>query len=176
MQMDKRLEEERLEALEGLREAVAALEAAETGGQTSPAATACEDARPPMPFVEGHGVQSLFFRFEWREEGLEVAIDLPVGRVLDGEEAMAEDNAAIGAACRLAILAITAHGEGRLLRKDEGEAEMSVAANRDGFFCTIRGRDGEVLDDADDWDALVSRLGNIISEAPGAEPMTVLWP
>ncbi len=33
-------------------------------------------------FVEGHGLQSRRFRFEWHEPSLDISFELPTGRVL----------------------------------------------------------------------------------------------
>ena len=81
-------------------------------------------------FVEGHGLQSRFFAFSWKSEGLSIDFNLPCGRVLSDEEEQALDAARVGAALRMAILLLTAADGGKLLF--EGEASLSVAADEDG--------------------------------------------
>ena len=76
-------------------------------------------------FVEGHGLQSRFFAFSWKSEGLSIDFNLPCGRVLSDEEEQALDAARVGAALRMAILLLTAADGGKLLF--EGEALLSVA-------------------------------------------------
>ena len=77
-------------------------------------------------FVGGHGLQSRFFVFEWRDERLEIDFRLPYARVLSDEETQAEDTMKVGAAIRLAILLLASCGDGRLL--EDGETKLSVEA------------------------------------------------
>ena len=65
-------------------------------------------------FVEGHGLQSRFFAFSWKSEGLSIDFNLPCGRVLSDEEEQALDAARVGAALRMAILLLTAADGGKL--------------------------------------------------------------
>ena len=44
-------------------------------------------------FVEGHGLNSHRFHFEWREPLLNLSYDLPTGRVLSPEEGQKADDA-----------------------------------------------------------------------------------
>ena len=49
-------------------------------------------------FVEGHGLNSHRFRFEWSEPLLTISYDLPTGRALSPEEDQKADDAEAGAA------------------------------------------------------------------------------
>ena len=64
-------------------------------------------------FVEGHGLNSHRFRFEWREPLLHISYDLPTGRVLSPEEDQKADDAEAGAAIRLAIVLLRAFAQGK---------------------------------------------------------------
>lgn len=122
-------------------------------------------------FVEGHGLQSQYFAFEWTSPHLEIDFRLPVARVLSGETAQQLDNARIGAACRLAILLLAAD-EGALLA--DGETMLSVAADDEGERYAIHGRDGEELDAGDEWSGLITRLESTFPDSAGA--MQIIWP
>ena len=74
--MAETLEERRAEALVELEDALEEIESGE-GLST---------------FVEGHGIQSRVFRFEWREPALQISYELPTGRVLSGEDAEKDDS------------------------------------------------------------------------------------
>ena len=89
--MDDTLEERRAEALVELEDA---LEEIVSGEELS-------------SFVEGHGIQSRVFRFEWSEPSLQISYELLTGRVLSGEEAEKRDEAEIAAAIRMAILLLS---------------------------------------------------------------------
>ena len=64
------MKEKRIEAIAWLEEALAEIESGE-GLST---------------FVEGHGLQSHRFRFDWSEPSLNISYDLPTGRVLSPED------------------------------------------------------------------------------------------
>ena len=51
-----------------------------------------------LTFVEGHGLNSHRFRFEWSEPLLHISYDLPTGRVLSPEEDQKADDAEAGGA------------------------------------------------------------------------------
>ena len=155
--MNTELTDARNRELVALREALAELERGEGSGT----------------FMEGHGLQSRRFRFEWREPSLEIDFRLPWGRVLSDEEQQQLDIACIGAACRMAILLLSAAGEGTLLA--EGEARLSVSAEEDGERYAIFGPDGAVLDSAGDWGTLVARLATAFPEEAESGPQ-IFWP
>ena len=69
--------EQRTEAVEALRSALAELE---SGNELS-------------DFVEGHGLQSWNFVFSWRSDWLSISYRLPYARILSGEEPVSLDNA-----------------------------------------------------------------------------------
>ena len=148
--------EQRTEAAEALRSALAELE---SGNELS-------------DFVEGHGLQSWNFVFSWRSDWLSISYRLPYARVLSGEDAASLDNARIGAAIRMAILLLDSDSGEALLQ--DGEAELSVEADEFGVRYAITGPDGEEVDSADDWQPLIARLENDVSFA--GESLHIIWP
>ena len=143
------------EAIEELRAALAELESGEGLSR----------------FVEGHGLQSRVFVFSWESEELSIDFELPCERVLSDEEERALDAVRVGSALRLAILLLEAAAEGRLLA--EGEAGLSVAADEDGVRYAVSGPEGDVIDEAEDWDPLVARLD---ASLPDGEDVQIFWP
>ena len=73
--MEDLVERERIEAVAGLENALEEIKSGE-GLST---------------FVEGHGLQSRRFRFEWHEPSLDISFELPTGRVLSGDEDVKAD-------------------------------------------------------------------------------------
>ncbi len=124
-------------------------------------------------FVGGHGLQSRFFVFEWRDERLEIDFRLPYARVLSDEETQAEDAMKVGAAIRLAILLLASCGDGRLL--EDGETKLSVEADGARFHYDVYDADGTVLDSGDDWDALIARLNAAPLRDDGGG-IQIIWP
>ena len=153
---DGQFAEQRDEAIEELRSALAELESGEELSD----------------FVEGHGLQSRYFAFSWRSDWLSISYRLPYARVLSGEEAMNLDNARIGAAIRMAILLLASDSGEALLH--DGEAELSVEAGESGVRYAITGLDGEEIDSADDWQPLIARLENDLPSA--GESLHIIWP
>ena len=143
------------EAIEELRAALAELESGEGLSR----------------FVEGHGLQSRVFVFSWESEELSIDFELPCERVLSDEEERALDAVRVGSALRLAILLLEAAAEGRLLA--EGEAGLSVAADEDGVRYAVSGPEGDVIDEAEDWDPLVARLDAAL---PDGDDVQIFWP
>jgi len=139
MHMDD-IEEKREEARAGLE---AALEELESGEGLS-------------TFVEGHGLQSHRFRFEWSEPLLQISYDLPTGRVLSPEEDQKTDDAEAGAAIRLALVLLHAVQDGKTEAFEEGT--LSVSYDDSGAHYAIHAPDGNVVDEGDGWSGLVSRL------------------
>ena len=122
-------------------------------------------------FVDGHGLMSRRFEFEWREPKLEIDIRLPYARVLADEESQQDDDAEIGAAIRMAILLLTVDGE---KADDIDGMSLSVWVDENGAGYSIRDAEGEVVDSGDDWSGLVHRLESALPE--GEESLSVIWP
>lgn len=133
-----------------------------------------ETGQPLSDLEGGHGIQSRTFEFTWSTPTLEIDLQMPYARVLDSEETQRDDDAAIGAACRLSILLIEADAAGTLLA--EGEASMTVTFDRhDGASYRTTGPDGTLLDSADDWAPLAARLETIFqTDSPDA--LSIIWP
>ena len=153
---DGQFAEQRDEAIEELRSALAELESGEELSD----------------FVEGHGLQSRYFAFSWRSDWLSISYRLPYARVLSGEEEVSFDNARIGAAIRMAILLLSATSAEAILH--DGEAELSVEAGEFGVRYAVSGSDGEEIDSAEDWQPLVARLENDLSAA--GDGLQIIWP
>ena len=122
-------------------------------------------------FVDGHGLMSRRFEFEWREPKLEIDFRLPYARVLADEESQQDDDAEIGAAIRMAILLLTVDGE---KADDIDGMSLSVWVDENGAGYSIRDVEGEVVDSGDDWSGLVHRLESALPE--GEESLSVIWP
>ena len=131
-----------------------------------------ENGEGPAPFIEGHGLQSRRFRFNWSDEALSIDFDLPCSCVLSDEESRREDDAAIGAACRMAVLLLYAQEAGTLLRDDE--ARLMVSCDRSGNHYAVLDARGEALDSGDDWSVLAARLEVAFGE--NASGVAVIWP
>ena len=154
--MGNELNDEHTSAIAELRLALAALEAGEELEQ----------------FVDGHGLQSRFFAFSWRSDGLAIDFRLPYARVLSDEGGQKQDVAEIGAAIRLAILLLVSSVKGTLLR--EGEAAISVEADETGVSYSIFGADGEEIDSGEAWEPVVARLDSAFADGGGE--VQVVWP
>ena len=122
-------------------------------------------------FVDGHGLMSRRFEFEWREPKLEIDFRLPYARVLADEESQQDDDAEVGAAIRMAILLLTVDGE---KANDIDGMSLSVWVDENGAGYSIRDAEGEVVDSGDDWSGLVHRLESALPE--GEESLSVIWP
>ena len=122
-------------------------------------------------FVDGHGLMSRRFEFEWREPKLEIDFRRPYARVLADEESQQDDDAEIGAAIRMAILLLTVDGE---KADDIDGMSLSVWVDENGAGYSIRDAEGEVVDSGDDWSGLVHRLESALPE--GEESLSVIWP
>ena len=122
-------------------------------------------------FVDGHGLMSRRFEFEWREPKLEIDFRLPYARVLADEESQLDDDAEVGAAIRMAILLLTVDGE---KADDIDGMSLSVWVDENGAGYSIRDAEGEVVDSGDDWSGLVHRLESALPE--GEESLSVIWP
>ena len=122
-------------------------------------------------FVGGHGFMSRRFEFDWHEPTLEIDFRLPYARVLSDEESQKDDDAAIGAAIRMAILLLTV--EGRKRGDDNGMA-LSVWGDENAAGYSIRDGQGELVDSGEGWSGLVHRLESALPD--GEEAMSVIWP
>lgn len=108
-------------------------------------------------FVEGHGLQSRFFAFSWKSEGLSIDFNLPCGRVLLDEEEQALDAARVGAALRMAILLLTAADGGKLYNR---LVAMESGKERDDYIASLRARLAE-----DQVEVAILRLDGAIAHA-----------
>ena len=161
--IDEDIKEKRMEAFAGLEEALEEIKSGE-GLST---------------FVEGHGMQSRRFRFEWREPSLQISYDLPTGRVLSPEEDQKADDEEVGAAIRLALVLFHAVQDGKTAVQD-GKTEvfedgmLSVSCDDNGTHYALYAPDGSVKDEGDGWGGLVSRLEAIYRDS--AEELIIFMP
>lgn len=122
----------------------------------------------------GHGLQSRTFEFSWESPNLAISFAMPYERFYSDEDERAEDEAAIGAACRLAILLIEADAAGSLLCP--GESSVSVSFDKlAGRHYSVLTEDGTAVDSGDDWDGLVTRLKHIFTPQD-CERLSIIWP
>ena len=154
--LSQREESRREEAIAELNSAIAELES-ENGLET---------------FVEGHGLQSRYFRFSWDEPALEIDFRLPYARVLSDEDGQRTDEAWIGAACRLAVFLLTISGNKHLL--SDSEKRLSVTADEFGERYELYGPDGEILDSDNGWDTLLAKFKGLFPE--NEENLQIIWP
>ena len=123
-------------------------------------------------FVEGHGLQSHRFRFEWSEPLLHISYDLPTGRVLSSEDDQKSDDAEVGAAIRLALVLLRAFRQGKPEAFEDGA--LSVSCDDDGARYEIRAADGSVIDEEEGWSGLASRLEGVFGDL--SEELMIFWP
>ena len=154
--MAETLEERRAEALVELEEALEEIEGGE-GLST---------------FVEGHGIQSRAFRFEWSEPKLQISYELPTGRVLSGEDAEKSDNAEIAAAIRMALILLRSVRDEKT--EGAGYGSVSVSCDVDGASYAIRAEDGSMIEESEGWSGLASRLEGVLGDA--SKNLVVIWP
>ncbi len=122
----------------------------------------------------GHGFQSRTFEFFWTSPTLVISFVMPYGRVLEDEETQQEDEANIGAACRLAILLIESDAAGSLLA--EGENAMNVSFSRlTGAQYYTTAADGEIVDSGGDWSGLVTRFERVF-QSNDQDALNIIWP
>ena len=132
----------------------------------------------PARFISGHGLQSRRFRFDWADDKLALRFDLPCCRVLSGDEQWRADEAEIAAACRMGLLLLAAHADGKLLHDTEGEAMLAATCDDSGARYEIRDAEGETLDAGDGWTVLAARLEGTFAPAAGAaeEAVSIILP
>jgi len=123
-------------------------------------------------FVEGHGLQSRRFRFNWSEPSLLISYDLPTGRVLSPEDDQRSDDAEAGAAIRLAIVLLRAFEQGKPEAFEDGS--LSVYCDDDGARYEILADDGSVIDEQEGWSGLASRLECVFENL--ADDLMIIWP
>ena len=123
-------------------------------------------------FVEGHGLQSHRFRFEWCEPLLQISYDLPTGRILSPEDDQKSDDAEAGAAIRLALVLLRAFEQGKPEAFEDGA--LSVSCDDDGARYEIRAADGSVIDEEEGWSGLASRLEGVFGDL--SEELMIFWP
>lgn len=132
----------------------------------------------PARFISGHGLQSRRFRFDWADDKLVLRFDLPCCRVLSGDEQWRADEAEIAAACRMGLLLLAAHADGKLLHDAEGEAMLAATCDDSGARYEIRDAEGETLDAGDGWTVLAARLEGALAPDAGAaeEAVSIILP
>ena len=132
----------------------------------------------PARFVQGHGLQSRRFRFDWSDDVLALHFDLPCCRVLSGDEQIRADEAEIAAACRMGLLLLAAHADGKLLHGEDGEASLAATCDDFGARYAIRNAEGETLDAGDGWAVLAARLEGAFAPDAGtaAESVSIILP
>ena len=145
--IDEDIKEKRMEVLARLEEALEEIKSGE-GLST---------------FVEGHGLQSRRFRFEWLEPSLQISYDLPTGRVLSPETDQKADDEEVGAAIRLALVLFQAVQDGNTEVFEDGM--LSVSCDDNGAHYALYAPDGSVKDEGDGWGGLVSRLEAIYRDS-----------
>ena len=118
-------------------------------------------------FVEGHGIQSLFFVWRWNDERRCIDFHLPYARVLETEEEQKEDSAEIAAAIKMALLLLSL---GNTL-----EERIEVDCDEDGTRYSVRTTDGELVDSGDDWRTLLNRIETILP-SDAETNITIIWP
>ncbi len=132
----------------------------------------------PARFISGHGLQSRRFRFDWADDKLALRFDLPCCRVLSGDEQWRADEAEIAAACRMGLLLLAAHADGKLLHDAEGEAMLAATCDDSGARYEIRDAEGETLDAGDGWKVLAARLEGALAPDAGTaeEAVSIILP
>jgi len=127
-----------------------------------------------LPFIKGHGVQSLRFVFQWEEEALDIDFSLPYERVLSDEETLLDDKAMVSAAIRLAIALLMAAESGNLLR--EGEAHLSVWCDGNAAGWSTIGPDEATIEESEELLILVERLSSDVETTGMDEALSIIWP
>jgi len=145
--IDDEMKNERAEAIAGLEDALDEIESGE-GLST---------------FVEGHGLQSRRFRFEWHEPSLQISYDLSTGRVLAPEDDQKADDAEVGAAIRLALVLLRAVQDGKTEAFEDGI--LRVECDESGARYAINAPDGSVIDEGNGWSGLVYRLETLFRDS-----------
>ena len=110
------------------------------------------------------------FRFAWEEPALTVDFELPCERILSSQETQTAQEHELNAALRMALLLLLAAKEGTLL--GEGEQHLSVFHDGETASWRVTDAEGEALDAAEDWSALVARLASSVPE----NSATIIWP
>lgn len=118
-------------------------------------------------FVEGHGIQSLFFVWRWDDGRRRMDFRLPYARVLETEEEQKDDNTEIAAAIKMAILLLSLG--------DAVEERIEVDCDEDGTRYSVWTTDGELADSGDDWRVLVNRIEATLP-ADVDSNIVIIWP
>lgn len=118
-------------------------------------------------FVEGHGIQSLFFVWRWNDGRRSMDFRLPYARVLETEEEQREDDEEIAAAIKMAILLLSLG--------DAVEERIEAECDDGGTRYSVWTAEGELVDSGDDWRALLSRIEAAIP-ADAESNITIIWP
>ena len=123
-------------------------------------------------FVNGHGLQSRYFEFEWNDPALAIDFRLPYDCVLSDDETQKADASEIGAALRIAVLLLDTANRGALFQ--QGEEFLSVSLDEGGAEYRFFSPAGSVVDSGENLAVLVSRIE--LSLPSEANSQVLLWP
>ena len=118
-------------------------------------------------FIEGHGIQSLFFVWRWSDERRRIDFRLPYARVLETDEEQKEDNEEIAAAIKMAMLLLSLG--------DTIEERIEIECDEDGTRYSVWTTDGELVDSGDDWRTLLNRI-EMVLPSDAETNITIIWP
>ncbi len=119
-------------------------------------------------FVEGHGLQSRRFVWNWSDEKRGIEISLPYARVLSSEEIQADDDDKIEAAIRMAMLLLA-------LGDEAIEGRIEISNGEDGTEYRLWSADGTLEESGRDWSVLARRLEALLT-ASGEEDLRIILP
>lgn len=154
--MDEELKKRREDAITELQTALAEL------------ASGIELSR----FVNGHGLQSRYFEFEWNDPALGISFRLPYDCVLSDDETQNADSSEIGAALRMAVLLLDTANRGALFQQDE--EFLSVSLDDGGAEYRFFGPSGNAADSGENLEVLISRLELALPSE--ANSQVLIWP
>ena len=97
---------------------------------------------------------------------------MPTGRVLSGDEDAKADDAEADAAIRMALVLLRAVRAGKI--EDAGWGRLDVSCDESGARYALFAPDGSVIEEAEGWTGLVSRLEGVFGG--DAEELVVFWP
>ena len=118
-------------------------------------------------FVNGHGLQSRYFKFAWNDPALGIDFRLPYDCVLSDDETQQANTWEIGAALRLAVLLLDAANRGALFQ--EGEDFLNISLDEGGAQYRIFSSEGDQIESGEGLEALVRRLEMSLHGNPNPE-------
>jgi hypothetical protein len=118
-------------------------------------------------FVNGHGLQSRYFKFAWNDPALGIDFRLPYDCVLSDAETQKANTWEIGAALRLAVLLLDAANRGALFQK--GEDFLNISLDEGGAQYRIFSSEGDQIESGEGLEALVRRLEMSLHGNPNPE-------